>query len=62
MNEIIPMEIINQKIFLIRREKVMFDVDLAKLYGVETKQTNITIRIIFFMLSPFAIVKVLDQS
>ena len=37
MNEIVPMEIINQKIFLIRREKVMFDVDLAKLYGVETK-------------------------
>jgi len=37
MNEIIPMEIINQKIFLIRREKVMFDMDLAKLYGVETK-------------------------
>jgi hypothetical protein len=29
MNEIIPMEIINQKIFLIRREKVMFDVDLV---------------------------------
>jgi len=37
MNEIVPMEIINQKIFLIRREKVMFDVDLAKLYDVETK-------------------------
>ena len=37
MSEIIPMEIINQKIFLIRREKVMFDMDLAKLYGVETK-------------------------
>jgi hypothetical protein len=31
------MEIINQKIFLIRSEKVMFDIDLAKLYGVETK-------------------------
>jgi len=29
MNEIIPMEIINQKIFLIRREKVMFNVDLV---------------------------------
>jgi len=37
MNEVIPMEIINQKIFLIRREKVMVDMDLAKLYGVETK-------------------------
>jgi len=36
MNEIVPIEIVNQKIFLIRREKVMFDVDLAKLYGVET--------------------------
>jgi hypothetical protein len=31
------MEIINQKIFLILREKVVFDVDLAELYGVETK-------------------------
>jgi len=34
MNEIIPMEIINQKIFLIRREKVMFDVDLVVFHRI----------------------------
>jgi DNA-binding PadR family transcriptional regulator len=34
---IIPQEIIRQKIYLIRGEKVMFDSDLALLYGVETR-------------------------
>ncbi len=33
----IPEEIINNKIYLIREEKVMLDADLAKLYEVETK-------------------------
>lgn len=37
---IIPQEIIRQKIYLIRGEKVMFDKDLAELYGVETKTLN----------------------
>jgi hypothetical protein len=36
----IPAEIIQNKIYLIRGHKVMFDVDLAKLYGVPTKVFN----------------------
>ena len=36
----IPQEIIQQKIYFIRGEKVMFDRDLAVLYGVETKALN----------------------
>ncbi|MGB5323042.1 ORF6N domain-containing protein, partial [Lutimonas sp.] len=32
----IPDEIITNKIFLIRDQKVMVDRDLAELYGVET--------------------------
>ncbi|MBI5663731.1 MAG: ORF6N domain-containing protein [Nitrospirae bacterium] len=35
MNEIIPIEVIQQKIFLIRGHKVMLDKDLAELYGVK---------------------------
>jgi len=34
---IIPTERIQQCIYLVRRQKVMLDSDLAKLYGVETK-------------------------
>ncbi len=34
----IPDEIITQKIFLVKSQKVMLDADLAVLYGVETKQ------------------------
>ena len=37
MKELIPVEIIENKILLIRGEKVMLDADLAELYGVETK-------------------------
>jgi hypothetical protein len=37
---IIPNETIISRIFYIRGKKVMFDSDLAKLYGVETKQLN----------------------
>jgi len=40
MNEIIPREIIEQGIFLVRQQKVMIDRDLAELYGVETKYLN----------------------
>jgi len=36
----IPMERIENKILLIRRQKVMLDADLAELYGVETKALN----------------------
>jgi len=37
---LIPIESIQQKIYFIRGEKVMFDRDLAVLYGVETKALN----------------------
>ena len=40
MSKSIPIEIIAQKIFLIRGHKVMLDKDLAKLYGVKTKRLN----------------------
>jgi phage regulator Rha-like protein len=37
MKAIIPVEMLEKKILLIRGEKVMLDADLAELYGVETK-------------------------
>ncbi|MDA8241825.1 MAG: ORF6N domain-containing protein [Nitrospiraceae bacterium] len=40
MNKLIPAEIIEKKILLIRGEKVMLDADLAELYGVTTKRLN----------------------
>ncbi len=36
-NSIVPNEIIEAKIFLIRGKKVMLDKDLAYLYSVETR-------------------------
>jgi hypothetical protein len=36
-SDIIPQEIIGNKILFIRGKKVMLDKDLAMLYGVETK-------------------------
>jgi len=36
----IPDEIIMNKIFYIRDQKVMLDSDLAELYGVETRRLN----------------------
>ena len=35
---LVPAELIERKIFLIRGHKVLVDSDLAELYGVETKQ------------------------
>lgn len=44
-NEItIPDEIISNKIYLIREQKVMLDEDLAELYKVETKQLKRQVR------------------
>jgi hypothetical protein len=40
MKELIPVEMIERKILLIRCEKVMLDADLAALYGVTTKRLN----------------------
>ena len=44
MNEIIPIEAIGQRIFVIRGLKVMLDQDLAELYGVSTKRINEQVR------------------
>jgi ORF6N domain len=38
--QIIPVERIAQAIFVIRKQKVMLDRDLAALYGVETRILN----------------------
>lgn len=35
--KLIPQEVIQSKVFLFRGKKVMFDKDLAELYGVETE-------------------------
>ncbi len=40
MKALIPVEIIEKKIYLIRGEKVMLDSDLAELYGAETFNLN----------------------
>ena len=40
MNELMPIEIIENKIYIIRGQKVMLDNDLAWLYEVETKRLN----------------------
>ena len=39
-NELVPEEVIERKIFMIRGHKVMLDRDLAELYGVSTKVLN----------------------
>ena len=41
---IIPNEVISNKIYLIRNQKVMLDKDLAELYAVETKQLKRQVR------------------
>jgi hypothetical protein len=40
MNEIIPVEVVQEKIYLIRGQKVMLDSDLAMLHRVETSNLN----------------------
>jgi hypothetical protein len=44
MTEIMTMERIAGKIYLIRETRVMLDQDLAELYGVETKQLKRAVR------------------
>jgi hypothetical protein len=40
MKDLIPVEVIERKIYLIRGEKVMLNSDLVKLYEVETFNLN----------------------
>ena len=44
MPDIVPMERITDKIYLIRKTKVMLDRDLAELYGVKTKVLKQAVR------------------
>jgi len=39
-NKLLPIDVIERRIFLIRNQKVMIDSDLAELYGVTTKRLN----------------------
>lgn len=41
---IIPNEVVLNKIYVFRGQKVMLDSDLAALYGVETKRVNEQVR------------------
>lgn len=44
IEQLIPIERISSKIFLIRNEKVLLDFDLAELYGVETRVLKQAVR------------------
>jgi hypothetical protein len=44
MLDVVPIEMIEKKIYLIRGQKVMLDRDLAALYGVETRALNQAVR------------------
>ena len=44
MKDLIPAELIERKIYLIRGHKVMVDRDLAEMYGVETRVLNQAVR------------------
>lgn len=44
MKALIPAELIEKKILLLRGEKVMLDSDLAELYGVEVKHLKRQVR------------------
>ena len=43
-NELVPIEIIEDKIFVLRSQRVMIDKDLAELYGVKTFILNQAVR------------------
>lgn len=44
MRGLIPQEVIERKIYLIRGQKVMLSIHLAELYGVETRVLNQTVK------------------
>ena len=44
MNSELLVKEIGQRIYFIRGHRVMFDSDLAELYGVETKQLNLAVK------------------
>ncbi len=44
MNAVVPQEMIEKRIYMLRGKKVMLDRDLAELYGVETRVLNQAVR------------------
>ncbi len=44
MKNIIPLELVEKRIYLVRGQKVMLDRDLAGLYEVETRALNQAVR------------------
>ncbi len=44
MESVVPMEVIEKKILLVRGQKNMLDRDLARLYGVTTGNLNKAVR------------------
>jgi hypothetical protein len=44
MNDLVPVERIENKIYFIRGQKVMLDFDLARLYGMETRLVKRAVR------------------
>ena len=44
MNKIVKIKSIKNKIYVIRGQQVMLDVDLAEIYGYEVKNLNIQVR------------------
>ena len=44
MEQLIPQEVIEKRIFMIRGQKVIIDRDLAELYGVETRHLKRQVR------------------
>ena len=44
MFSVSPIEIIENRIYILRNTKVMIDRDLAKLYGIETKELKQTVK------------------
>ena len=43
-NLVVPLEVIEHRIYLIRGQKVMLDSDLAELYQTPTKSSNLSVR------------------
>jgi hypothetical protein len=44
MESVVPVEVIERKILLVRGQKVILDKDLAELYGVTTGNLNKAVR------------------
>ena len=44
MKSLIPVEVIDKRIYYIRNHKIMLDSDLAKIYGIPTHRLNETVK------------------